>query len=71
MELGLCSTKISYILVLEICPPDYFLSDVHEWNCWNSVRINSLPIVPILGSPDLRANKEMMSKIWTNGDEVI
>ena len=33
--------------------------------------INPLPHMPILGSSDSAANKDMMSKIWTNGDTII
>ena len=30
-----------------------------------------LPDMPILGSSSSTANKDMMSKVWTNGDTVI
>ena len=30
-----------------------------------------LPQMPILGSSNSAANKDMMSKIWTNGDTII
>ena len=30
-----------------------------------------LPDMPILGSSNSAANKDMMSKIWTNGDTII
>ena len=33
--------------------------------------INPLPHVLILGSPNSAANKDMMSKTWTNGDTFI
>ena len=33
--------------------------------------LNLLPDMPILGSSNSAANKDMMSKIWTNGDTVI
>ena len=33
--------------------------------------INLLPHMPILGSSNSAANKDMMSKIWTNGDIII
>ena len=32
---------------------------------------NRLPHIAILGSSNAAANKDMMSKIWTNGDTVI
>ena len=32
--------------------------------------INPLPHMPILGSSNSAASKDMMSKIWTNGDSV-
>ena len=32
---------------------------------------NPLPFMPILGSSNSAANKDMMSKIWTNWDTVI
>ena len=32
---------------------------------------NPLPDMPLLGSSNSTANKDMMSKIWTNGDTVI
>ena len=34
-------------------------------------RINPLPDMPILGYSNSTANKDMMSKIWTDGDTVI
>ena len=33
--------------------------------------VNPLPYMPILGSPNSAANKDMMLKIWTNGDKII
>ena len=33
--------------------------------------INPLPHMPILGSSNSAANKDMMSKIWTNADTII
>ena len=33
--------------------------------------LNPLPDMPILGFSNSAANKDMMSKIWTNGDTVI
>ena len=35
------------------------------------VHINPLPHMPILGSPNSAENKNMMSKIWTNGGTII
>ena len=32
---------------------------------------NPLPDIPILGSSNTAANKDIMSKIWTNGDAII
>ena len=32
--------------------------------------VNPLPHMPILGSSNSTANKDMMSKIWTNGDTI-
>ena len=32
---------------------------------------NLLPDMPISGSSNSAANKDMMSKIWTNGDTII
>ena len=32
---------------------------------------NPLPDMPILGSSSSAANKDRMSKIWTNGDAII
>ena len=31
---------------------------------------NSLPDIPTLGSFNLAANKDMMARIWTNGDTI-
>ena len=36
-----------------------------------SCLLNPLPDMPILGCPNSAANKDIMSKIWTNGDTVI
>ena len=33
--------------------------------------INPLPDIPILGYSNSAANKDMTSKIWTNGDAII
>ena len=33
--------------------------------------VNPLPHLPISGSTNSEANKDMMSKIWTNGDTII
>ena len=50
-------------------------------NCFESVfstppkkrwsQSNLLPDMPNLGSSNSAANKDMMSKIWTNGDSII
>ena len=34
-------------------------------------RMNPLPDMPIFGSSNSMANKDIMKKIWTNGDTVI
>ena len=36
-----------------------------------SSQFNPLPHMPILNSSNSAANKDIMSKIWTNGDTVI
>ena len=36
-----------------------------------NLQINSLPHMPILGSSNSAAHKDMMSNIWTNGDTII
>ena len=33
--------------------------------------LNPLPDMPILGSSSSAANKDMMAKIWMNGDTII
>ena len=42
---------------------------------WTSLKLcgleKSLPHMPILGSSNSAANKDMMSKIWTNRDTII
>ena len=35
------------------------------------LKLNPLPHMVILGSSNSAANKDMMSRIWTNGDTVI
>ena len=35
---------------------------------WSS--LNPLPHMPILGSSNSAANKDMMSKLWKNGDTI-
>ena len=32
---------------------------------------NLLPHLPILGPPNSAANKDMMSKVWANGETII
>ena len=45
--------------------------------CWLQIfsplltMFNPLPDMPILGSSNSAANKDMMSKIWKNGDTII
>ena len=34
-------------------------------------KINHLPHMPILGSSNLAANKDIMANIWTNADTII
>ena len=36
-----------------------------------TVLVNPLPYMLILGSSNSAANKDSMSKIWTNGDTII
>ena len=38
---------------------------------WEYLVLNPLSDMPILGSSNSAANKNMMSKIWTNGDAII
>ena len=44
-----------------------------DFNVWfpHILNFNPLPDVPILGSSNSAANKDMMSKTWTKGDTVI
>ena len=39
--------------------------------CHIKKMFNPLPDMPILGSSNSAANKDMMSKIWTHGDKII
>ena len=39
--------------------------------CTKFVNINPLPCLQILGSFNSAANKDIMSKIWTNEDTII
>ena len=39
--------------------------------CSGKKGFNPLSHMPILGSTNLAANKDIMSKIWTNGDSII
>ena len=48
----------------------FILPNERQTHCLG-VLFNPLPDVPILGFSNSAANKEMMSKIWTNGDTVI
>ena len=36
-----------------------------------TANVNPLPHIPILGSLNSTANKDMMAKIWTQGDTII
>ena len=43
-----------------------------HYNLYFSLQsINPLPNMPVLGSSTSAANKDMMSKTWTNGDTII
>ena len=35
--------------------------------CHTEIKFNPLPHMPVLGSSNTAANKDMISKIWTNG----
>ena len=37
----------------------------------HNIAFNPLPDMPILGSSSSAANKDLMSKIWTNEDTII
>ena len=37
---------------------------------WEWVKSYPLPEMPVLGSSNSAANKDMISKMWTNGDTV-
>ena len=39
--------------------------------CKHDITLNPLSDMPILGSSNSAANKDMMSKIWTNGDALM
>ena len=52
----------------EICHSDV---GIFGTNMQHSVFVNPLPHVPILGSSNSAANKDMMAKVWTNGDTII
>ena len=50
---------------------------IQQWLCvlelWYQTKVfflNSLSNMPILGSSNSAANKDMMAKIWTNGDTI-
>ena len=40
------------------------------WYCFDIFNINPLSHMSILGSSNSAANKIMMSKIWTNGEQL-
>ena len=48
-----------------------FFSSLSKGNPISSTTFNPLPDMPILGFSNLAANKDMTSKIWTNGDTII
>ena len=37
----------------------------------NSGALNTVPDMPILGFSSSAVNKDMMSKMWTNGDTIV
>ena len=47
------------------------VSESLKFVVWERVKLNPSPHMPILGSSYLVANKDTMSKIWTNGDTII
>ena len=55
------TTNHSTFQPIEIC---------YNWN-FGQVMVNLLPDMPISCSSNLAANKDMMSKIWTNDDTII
>ena len=70
--------NINYSLTQSINQPVDFLSKIYYLDALGrffqsraEVRINRLPDKPILGSFNSTANKDMMAKIWTNGDRII
>ena len=52
----------------KICPRGIYHD---EWMKGIIVPINPLPDMPILASSNSAANKDIMAKIWTNGDTII
>ena len=58
------STDSSFISTGHDCDPNCSL-------VLCTLGLNPLPDMPILGSSNSKANKYMMSKIWTNGDTSI
>ena len=47
------------------------VSNTFHWAMQDPDRVNPLPDTPISGFSKSEANKDMMSKIWTNGDTII
>ena len=44
---------------------------IHNYAMQYVEPLNPLPDIPILGSSNSAANKDRMSKIWTNGNTII
>ena len=68
--MGLCVLYYVEYSLYDVKKSGIFLSGL-ELHFKKDCCINPLPHVPILGYPHSAANKELMSKIYTNRDPII
>ena len=68
MAANLQDTGVVVIISLIIIQSDFLTSHVFKLSIiFQCNKVNFLPDMPIVGF----SNKEMMSKLWTNGDTII
>ena len=58
-------------LPLRLPPYTAIIQEQRAYSSRQATCLSPLPDMSILGSSNLAANRDMMSKIWTNGDSII
>ena len=68
-QMWILHTRMSSLAVLSVLSSHHLQTGMDNFSY--CLTLNPLPYIPNLGSSNSVANKDMMSKIWTNGDAII